>query len=259
MNLEEKSSVRLAANKKLKGFTLVELIIVMAIIAILAGISSLAIQGFVRDSRIESANSNAQLVYTAVQNALIQAEIRQDSVGFDANMMTSTVSTAPSYAEMTFRFNNGSFVNDKQIEIDAKYPSGSVASLNYAPNAVWDFSTGKAVSGANVGVLAQYKFLDKYVCDNLAADVTGMCKVYVDYTNYTVESVIFYEEADDTRFTKLCTFLTKYKQAGRGVETNGFYGVKDLFDQKAIYKKCGIYFGAYPMLDDLPSGSYATA
>lgn len=259
MNLEEKSSVRLAANKKLKGFTLIELIIVMAIIAILAGISSLAIQGFVRDSKLETANNKAQLVYTAVQNALIQAEIRQDSVGFDAKMMTSTVSTAPSYAEMTLRFNNGSFVNDKQIEIDAKYPDSTVASLNYAPNAVWDFSTGKAVSGANVGVLAQYKFLDKYVCDNLAADVTGMCKVYVDYTNYTVESVIFYEEADDTRFTKLCTFLTKYKQAGTGVETNGFYGVKDLFDQKAIYKKCGIYFGAYPMLDDLPSGSYATA
>lgn len=259
MNLEEKSSVRLAASKKLKGFTLIELIIVMAIIAILAGISSLAIQGFVRDSKLETANNKAQLVYTAVQNALIQAEIRQDSVGFDAKMMTSTVSTAPSYAEMTLRFNNGSFVENKQIEIDAKYPDSTVASLNYAPNAVWNFSTGKAVSGANVGVLAQYKFLDKYVCDNLAADVTGMCKVYVDYTNYTVESVVFFEEADDTRFAELCTYLTKYKQAGTGVEENAFYGVKSVMDHRSIYKKCGIYFGAYPMLDDLPSGSYATA
>lgn len=259
MNLEEKSSVRLAANKKLKGFTLIELIVVMAIIAILAGISSLAIQGFVRDSKLETANNKAQLVYTAVQNALIQAEIRQDSVGFDAKMMTSTVSTAPSNAEMTFRFSNGSFVEDDDIEINAVYPDGTSASLSSAPSYVWDFSNGKAVSGANVGLLAQYKFLDKYVCDNLAADVTGMCKVYIDYTNYTVESVVFFEEADDTRFAELCTYLTKYKQTGTGVETNAFYGVKNVIDQKSIYKKCGIYFGAYPMLDDLPSGSYTTA
>ena len=259
MNLEEKSSVRLAANKKLKGFTLIELIIVMAIIAILAGISSLAIQGFVRDSKLETANNKAQLVYTAVQNALIQAEIRQDSVGFDAKMMTSTVSTAPSNAEMTFRFSNGSFVEDDDIEIHAVYPDGTSASLSSAPSYVWDFSNGKAVSGANVGLLAQYKFLDKYVCDNLAADVTGMCKVYVDYTNYTVESVVFFEEADDTRFAELCTYLTKYKQAGTGVEENEFYGVKSVMDHRSIYKKCGIYFGAYPMLDDLPSGSYTTA
>ncbi len=259
MNLEEKSSVRLPANKRLKGFTLIELIVVMAIIAILAGISSLAIQGFVRDSKLETANSNAQLVYTAVQNALIQAEIKQDAVGFDAKMMTSTVSTAPSNVEMTLRFSNGSFVQDENIVIHANYPDGSSASVNSSPNYVWDSSAGKGKSGANPGLLAQYKFLDKYVCDNLAADVTGMCKVYIDYTNYTVESVVFFEEADDTRFAELCTYLTKYKQAGTGVETNAFYGVKNVIDQKSIYKKCGIYFGAYPMLDDLPSGSYTTA
>jgi prepilin-type N-terminal cleavage/methylation domain-containing protein len=253
--------------KTVRGFTLIELLVVIAIIAILAGIGSIATQGYVRDARLETANNKAEQVYTAIQNALIQFEINQDISPLNAFALDggSSGSTSAKYTYLQFKMDMGN-INGEDIVLKS-VNGGSSKTYTYDEDDVYPYAT--APTSSESADFSQFKKLAKYVTDNLSADFSGYVYACIDVDNYVVDTVFFTENVDaitidpGTGFGNVADFADTYTKTA-SADGKNIVGCDDLYAQKTKYKgkdtahlkAKGLVIGYYPMINDLTSGTY---
>jgi len=122
--------------KDKKGFTLIEIIVVLVILAILAAFTIPSMLGFVNDARNKAALAEAREVYVAAQ------AVATESLAADATITGETLSTNLSKATAT------ATVNTKMANyLGADIPAASYWSVVAAPGASSTVAaTGKITS-----------------------------------------------------------------------------------------------------------------
>lgn len=232
-----------SAYKRIKGFTLVELIVVIAIIVILAGITNLVTQSFVKNARTEAANDKARLLFTGFQNILTQCEIKQDS------------------STLSYDSTNDHLADLGKVIISAKLYDGSIQYMQ-----ITDYPTGtgtvtpigaaatKFVSGGlewDPAKPLNYKGPLSKLANAMGGIVDtsfeGEVKIFIDYENYEVKSVVYRQLSDtdknQTSFVINNSNLTTY---------GGWYcSYANRSDQETKYKSSGVLYGAYPFQSSL--------
>ncbi len=87
----------------LKGFTLIELIVVIAIIGILAAIITVSMVTYLQTSRISVANINAKNVYNGVSAAFTEAAVAGISIGEgEEDILSANFTNAKSFNAVPF-------------------------------------------------------------------------------------------------------------------------------------------------------------
>lgn len=133
--------------KNNKGFSLVELIIVIAIMAILAGALAPALIKYINKSRRSADISNADTIRTAVQTAMSDEDAMQVLMGKTSAQLTSqSVSTFIGYG--AFGTELKSILGDKTTVKSKYFDKGSefLISVDIAGNKVTVTAGGSQVS-----------------------------------------------------------------------------------------------------------------
>ncbi len=247
------------SGSRVKGFTLVEMLIVIAIIAILAGSISLFVAGFQRDARIETNNNKARMVYTAFQNILINCEIEQDDSAFDlVEPKDSDYDGILEYA--LFQFSMSDAKVDDIITVRPQYVAGDSGSVAHN---LKDYYVDR--NSADAATKERFELVEKAITSYLDSSFEGTAIVYVNYKNYVVDSVLYFEpnvidkpSSGETKYfaDNVSPAISKLMSDGY-VETEYREGcsypfpiLKSLDEQKKYYKYVGSNLGAYPLLTD---------
>ena len=142
-------------NSKAKGFTLIELIVVMAIIGVLAAILVPSMIGYLNDSKYSKANANAKQVYQSAANWCTKCETQSHPVT-TATVTAADLTTSANAADVAFDASTGDLTKALQVYMGGQANSGCAwcEVTNSAPKwAQWAGASGDAIFGQYPGEL----------------------------------------------------------------------------------------------------------
>ncbi len=203
-----------------KGFSFVEMVVVIGIIAVLTGILVPAIVAKVDDANKTKALQDAQVIYEAAQKAILNA---------------NTDPTSSSAYAYLFKFKDG-------------------------PNGITDGHYGKNSSRSFAKYLLEYHYhisfasqsqsksapADRYICEQLAKEVPGAISVKVDQDKL--------QSMSDSKIDVSC------KTMADNPNVYGTFPYTMCFDQsgKIIYFQC-VYQGYFIQFDEQGNGTVEKA
>ena len=243
MNYEKNGDLRSgkSAVKTVKGFTVIELLIVIAIIAILAGMTSLAIAGFVTNTTIETSNSKAQQAYASLQNMLIDLEIRNKSTYVDSGYITSATGTPSATAPVQISIQY--YMEVGELDVDTL----KLGTVSGAVTGYIDYKDHTGKKHADEAV----KFIKRAIEDSIDSGFTGYVYADIDLENYIVESIVYSEDSSTCKDAVSGTdnYIDVYETDDATPKL--IRGIGDITDQKSDHKLSGDYLGFYPFMNDV--------
>ncbi|MGN0642016.1 MAG: type II secretion system protein [Huintestinicola sp.] len=118
-----------AAGKTLKAFTLLEMVVVVAIISIMCAIIVPNMISYRRDAKIQAANSTAQQIFDATQDYLISLETSGKKISDNFQMSGSKAYLFVNQKDGQFKVlsESGSEINDDKLIKSAKKVKGNIS------------------------------------------------------------------------------------------------------------------------------------
>lgn len=221
--------------KSAKGFTFVELIVVMAVIAVLTATLVMAVGAFLRDKKYDDANAKAETIYRALQIKLNQYDA-EGHMTIDASG-NEVVGIGGVERKNNFYIYVGNFENTGKIEANIGIcrhvldgTGGTVtldASVSDGRGCVIDFDMHDTIN----------TLYTKRNNANVDWNPSWMAKINVE--TYTVEYVLYSE--DEIQLDN--KFLDRM-----GSDFDGYY--VDPFEQQATDERARLDYnvvGCYPM------------